>query len=62
MITAILEILAKALGIFKNRQEEKNAAPVVAAQKAQNDIDQKNKLEGNVAARDLPAARRDWAE
>jgi hypothetical protein len=59
---AILGIIDKALGIFKNRQEENNAADVKAAQIKQDVVNEKDRITKAVAARDTGATARDLAE
>ena len=61
-ITAALQIVARFLGIMEKRNEAKNAAPVVAAQVAQNKVEEQNKIETDIAKRDENEARNRWSK
>jgi len=62
MWKAALEIVANVTGWWKRRDELKNAADVKEAQKRQYDVNANSAIEKQVAARDVKAAEKGWAE
>lgn len=61
-LKAVFIFLGNVTGIWKTRMEQKNAAPVVAAQVAQNKVDEQNKIETDIAKRDENEARNRWSK
>lgn len=61
-IGAIFQTIGAALGLVAQKDAQKNAADVKAAQEAQDAEDEKGRIEGDVAKGDLNAIQKDVAE
>ena len=61
-ITAIFKAVGQVFGFVNKRTDLKNAPDVRAAQVGQDEVDRKNKVEADVAKKNVEATRQDISE
>jgi uncharacterized protein YyaL (SSP411 family) len=61
-IVAFVQLLANVTGIWKSKDDQKNAEDVKAAAANQAQVDEKNRIENDVAKGDIDAIRKDVSE
>lgn len=61
-LSSLLHLLAETMGFVNKRTDLKNAPDVREAKVAQDEVDRKNKIESDVAKKNLEETRKDIAE
>ncbi len=61
-ITAFFQAIGQVMGFVNKRTDLKNAPDVRAAQVGQDEVDRKNKVEADVAKKNVEQTREDIAE